>query len=243
METRNAAAGAEVASQGGQGRPTRKTLWAVQDKGGESQPLIFVLAGYGDAWVAQGLARALGPEQTVYALQPPSESTAKTARELATLYLCGASANRPAARSVLPLRVQRGRSDGPGGWHPVARPGRSGGSGRAARSLFIRYTRFEHLCYHALQRVCRAVEKILTKKVRILQILAAMFEDKGLDIHLDALAGYKPDHYPGYIVFYSVRWAVGVRPCWCSNGSGSRAHASESRRCRATTTRSSALRT
>src|SRR5258708_475300 len=87
METRNAAAGAGVDSPAGQGRPTRKTLWAVQDKGGETPPLVFVLAGYGDAWVAQGLARALGPEQRVYGLHPPNATTATTARELAALYV------------------------------------------------------------------------------------------------------------------------------------------------------------
>jgi hypothetical protein len=78
--------------------------------------------------------------------------------------------------------------------------------------LFIRYTRFEYLCYHGLQRVCRAVEKILPRKLRLLQILAAMFEDQGLDTHLEALAGYKPEHYPGYIVFYRARWSLGRSP-------------------------------
>ena len=46
-------------------------------------------------------------------------------------------------------------------------------------------------------------------KSTLLQILGAMFEDTGLDTHLEALAGYKPDHYPGYIVFYRARWSMG----------------------------------
>src|SRR5207248_8536112 len=63
--------------------PTRKILWAIQDEGGTAQPLIFVLAGHGDAWVALGLARALGPEHTVYGVQPPGEGAGKlNAREL-----------------------------------------------------------------------------------------------------------------------------------------------------------------
>jgi thioesterase domain-containing protein len=78
--------------------------------------------------------------------------------------------------------------------------------------LFIRYTRFEHLSYLGLQRVCRLVEKILPTKPRLLQILAAMFEDEGLESHLKALAGYKPDHYPGEIVFYQARWSLGRSP-------------------------------
>ena len=61
METRDVPAGAGLDSPGAHGRPTRKTLWAVQDNGGDAQPFIFVLAGYGDAWVAQGLARRSAP--------------------------------------------------------------------------------------------------------------------------------------------------------------------------------------
>jgi thioesterase domain-containing protein len=173
--------------------------------------LIFVLAGYGDAWVAQGLARALGPEHTVYGLQPPSETAGKTARELAALYVDHLRAVQPhgpyclggySAGAVMALEVAiqlRARGD------MVSLVA-------LLDPLFIRYTRFEFLCYHALQRVCRVVEKILPTKLRMLQILAAMFEDKGLDIHLDALAGYKPAHYPGDIVFYRARWAVGRSP-------------------------------
>ena len=56
------------------------------------------------------------------------------------------------------------------------------------------------------------VEKILPSKPRVLQILTAMFEDDGLETHLKALAGYKPDHYPGDIVFYQARWALGRSP-------------------------------
>jgi thioesterase domain-containing protein len=211
METRNAAAGAGVDSPAGPGRPARKTLWAVQDKGGETPPLVFVLAGYGDAWVAQGLARALGPEQRVYGLQPPSETAATTARELATLYVEQLRTVQPhgpyclggySAGAVMALEVAT----------QFRAQGEVVGLVALLDPLFIRYTRFEYLCYHALQRVCRAVEKILPIKLRFLQILDAMFEDKGLDIHLDALAGHKPDRYPGYIVFYRARWAVGRSP-------------------------------
>ena len=88
--------------------------------------------------------------------------------------------------------------------------------------LFIRYTRFEHLSYRGLQRVCGLVEKILPTKPRLLQILTAMFEDEGLESHLKALAGYKPGRYPGDIVFYPARGRSAARPCWCGNGSGSR---------------------
>src|SRR5947209_15073734 len=76
--------------------PTRKILWAIQDEGGAAQPLIFVLAGHGDAWVALGLARALGPEHTVYGVQPPGEGAGKlNARELAATYVAHLRAVQP----------------------------------------------------------------------------------------------------------------------------------------------------
>jgi thioesterase domain-containing protein len=193
------------------GKPARKTLWAVQDNGGEAQPFTFVLAGYGDAWVAQGLARALGPEYTVYGIQPPGEGGAKTARELAAMYAEHLRAVQPrgpyclggySAGAVMALEVAI----------QLRAQGEVVGLVALLDPLFIRYTRFEHLSYHALQVVCRAVEKILPTKLRVLQILSAMFEDEGLDTHLAALAGYKPNHYSGHVVFYRARWAVGRSP-------------------------------
>jgi len=190
---------------------TRKTLWAVQDAGTDSQPFVFVLAGYGDAWVAQGLARALGPGHSVYGVQPPTDSTATTARELAASYVEHLRAVQPSgpyclggysagAVMALEMAIQlRAQGEQVG---PVA----------LLDPLFIRYTRFEHLSYLALQRVCRVVQKILPMKPRVLQILDAMFQDKGLDRHLELLAGYRPDHYPGDIVFYRARWSMGRSP-------------------------------
>ena len=192
-------------------KPTRKTLWAVQDNGVEAQPFIFVLAGYGDAWVAQGLARALGSEYTVYGIQPPGEATARTARELAAIYVEHLRAVQPqgpyclggySAGAVMALEMAI----------QLRAQGEVVGVVTLLDPLFIRYTRFEHLSYYALQGVCRVVEKILPRKPRVLQILTAMFEDEGLDIHLAALAGHKPDRYPGDIVFYQARWALGRTP-------------------------------
>jgi len=192
-------------------RPARKTLWAVQDNGGEAQPFIFVLAGYGDAWVAQGLAHALGPQHTVYGIQPPAEASATTARELAAIYVSHLRAVQPqgpyclggySAGAVMALEIAI----------QLRAQGEVVGVVALLDPLFIRYTRSEHLSYHALQGVCRMVEKILPSKPRVLQILTAMFEDDGLETHLKTLAGYKPDHYPGDIVFYQARWALGRSP-------------------------------
>ena len=208
MGARNAA---ELAREGAHGRTARKTLWAVQDEAGTAQPFVFVLAGYGDAWVAYGLAGAVGPEHTIYALQPPADASARTARELAALYVKHLRAVQPqgpyclggySAGAVMALEIAI----------QLRAEGEVVGLVALFDPLFIRYTRFERICYLALQRVCRMAEKMLPVKLRLLRILAAMFEDKGLDTHLEVLTGYRPNHYPGEIVFYRARWSMGRSP-------------------------------
>lgn len=193
------------------GRPnSRKLLWTVQDKGNDPQPLIFVMAGYGDAWVANGLARCLD-ERTVYCLQPGGRSPTTTARELASAYIENIRAVQPrgpycvcgySAGAVLALEVAL----------QLRARGEQIGLLAILDPLFARYTRFEHLCYHGLQRVFRVAEMLLPAKPRAMHVLKAMFEDQGLEAHLEALAGYKPDHYPGEIVYYRARWSVGRSP-------------------------------
>lgn len=193
------------------GEPARKTLWAVQDNGGEAQPFTFVLAGYGDAWSLRvWLAR--WDRSTRYTA---SSLPAKAAlRRRGSWPPCMWNICAPCSRKV--RTVSGGYSAGAVMALEIAiqlrAKGETVGLVALLDPLFIRYTRFEHLSYHALQVVCRAVEKIVPTKLRVLQILAAMFEDEGLDTHLAALAGYKPDHYPGHIVFYCARWAVGRSP-------------------------------
>jgi thioesterase domain-containing protein len=207
METRNLRA--ETAPDGPTTHPRAalKTLWVVQDEGGKGQPLAFILAGYGDVWVALGLARALGAEHAVYGLRPPENSSGMKARELAALYIERLRAVQPqgpyclsgySAGAVLALEMAI----------QLRAKGEIVGLVALLDPLFIRYTRFEHLSYIGLQRACAVVEKILPSKPRIMQVLSAMFHDKGLDRHLEALVGYTPGRYPGDIVFYQARWSL-----------------------------------
>ena len=207
MGSGDAAEGAGIA----RGRSPRKALYVVQDEGGSGRPFAFVLAGYGDAWVAQGLARALGPGHTLYALQPPRQSSAKPARELAAIYVEQLRAAQPSgpyylggysAGAVMALEIAI----------QLRAQGETVGLVAALDPLFIRYTPFERRCYLWFQRVCRAVGKLLPGKPRLLQILTAMFEDQGLDTHLECLTGYKPDRYPGEIMFFRARWSMGRSP-------------------------------
>jgi thioesterase domain-containing protein len=207
METRDLCAKTAPDGPATQPRPGLKTLWVVQDERGKAQPLAFILAGYGDVWVALGLARALGAEHAVYGLRPPENCSGMKARELAAEYierlrdvqpqgpycLSGYSAG---AVMALEMAIQ------------LRAKGETVGLVALFDPLFIRYTRFEHLSYIGLQHACAVVEKILPVKLRIMQILSAMFHDKGLDRHLEALVGYTPGHYPEEIVFYQARWSV-----------------------------------
>jgi len=207
METRNLRAETAPDWPATHPRPGLKTLWVVQDEGGKAQPLVFILAGYGDVWVALGLARALGSEHAVYGLRPPENCSRTKARELAALYIERLRSVQPRGPYCL-----SGYSAGAVMALEMAIQLRAKGESVALVALFdplfIRYTRFEHLSYIGLQRACAVVEKILPVKPRIMQILSAMFNDKGLDRHLEALAGYTPDHYPGEITFYQARWSV-----------------------------------
>lgn len=207
MDTRNLRAETVPDKPFTQIRTGLKTLWVVQDEGGKAQPLAFILAGYGDVWVALGLARALGAEHAVYGLRPPENSSGMKARELAALYIERLQDVQPqgpyclsgySAGAVLALEMAI----------QLRAKGESVGLVALLDPLFIRYTRFEHLSYISLQRACAVLEKILPWEPRIMQILSAMFHDKGLDRHLEALIGYTPDHYPEDIVFYQARWSL-----------------------------------
>ena len=207
METRDLPAGTAPDGPATHTRTRLKPLWVVQDEGGKGQPLAFILAGYGDVWVALGLARALGAEHAVYGLRPPENSSGMKARELAALYVEHLRAVQPngpyclsgySAGAVLALEMAI----------QLTAKGEIVGLVAVLDPLFIRYTRFEHLSYLALQRLCAVVEKILPVKPRVMQILSAMFNDKGLDRNLETLVGYTPDHYAGEIVFYQARWSI-----------------------------------
>jgi Thioesterase domain len=211
MEAQDVGSGSGLDFPATHGQSKRKIFWVAQEGGSGAPPLTFVLAGYGDAWVAQGLARALEQEQTVYCLQPPDEGTPKTARELAVLYVEHLRAAQPrgpyclggysaGALMALEIAVQ------------LHTRGEQVGVVALLDPMFMRYTRFERACYIGLQRICGFVGKIYPGKIRVLKILQAMFDDKGLDTHLEALAGHRPQRYPGDIVFYRGRWSVGHSP-------------------------------
>ena len=191
----------------GSTRRVREACWVIQ-AGTGAPPLAFILAGYGDAWVANGLARSLGPEYPVYALQPPSgeELPPASAPELAALYIKRLRERQPhgpyclsgySAGAVMALEMAR----------QLQVQGESVGMVALLDPLFLRYTRFELRCYELLQRVCRLSSPLLGR-LRVMQILFAMFNDRGLDFHLSVLAGYNPPEYGGELTFFQARWSI-----------------------------------
>lgn len=185
----------------------REALWVVQ-QGGSGAPLVFVLAGYGDAWVATSLARSLGTDHPVYGLQPPNaQQKPASARQLAALYVERLRERQPrgpyflsgySAGAVIALEVA----------HQLRAQGESVRLVALLDPLFLRYTKFELHCYEWLQRVCRVIAPLLPGKQRLMRILNAMFQDQGLDANLTALAGYEPDVYSGEVVYYKAKWSV-----------------------------------
>ena len=194
------------------GNASRDALWVVQE-GGSGAALAFVLAGYGDAWVATGLARSLGAAHTVYGLQPPRGMPPGQlpARELAALYVSRLLEKQPQGPYCL-----SGYSAGAVIALEIAQQLRA--SGASVRTvalldpLFFRYTRFELRCYQLLQRVCRSIKPLLPERWRLMKILEAMFQDQGLDVHLAALDGYEPQPYDGELVLYQSHWTISRSP-------------------------------
>ena len=192
-------------------RPKRRTLWVVQQGERHTSPFAFVLAGFGDAWVAAGLASAIGREYTVFALQPGDGTEGLAEPELSARYaeqLLKAQPDGPyclggySAGAVMALAIAI----------QLRARGREVALVAPLDPMFIRYTRFEHLSYLLLQRVCGAIQKVLPWQPRVLKILAAMFQDEGLDAHLKALAGYRMERYPDEITLFQSSVSFGRSP-------------------------------
>jgi thioesterase domain-containing protein len=184
----------------------REPLWVVQEGRGAA-PFVFVLAGYGDAWVATGLARSLGQDHPVYGLQPPGvPAKPGSARQMAAMYIERLRGRQPhgpyflggySAGAVIALEIA----------HQLQTQGEEVRLVALLDPLFLRYTKFELRCYLGLQRACAVVAPIFGKQ-RHMKILFAMFKDQGLDAHLTALAGYEPQTYNGELVYYKARLSV-----------------------------------
>lgn len=188
----------------------RKTLWTVRDAG-TGPALVFVLSGYGDAWVASGLSRALGTDQTLYALQPPNEARTMTAGELAVLYARHLRAAQPAgpyclcgysAGAVMALEIA----------NVLRAEGETVGLVAMLDPFFIRWDVFERAQYRWTHRVRALLERIIPRKVPLLQILASMDRDEGFKIHMRALTGHRPTRYDGEIAYYRTRVPFGKPP-------------------------------
>jgi len=192
----------------------RKTLWVVQDGGDSRGALALVLAGYGDAWAAIELGRGMGPEHTLFALQPPEDEgefrRVATLTDLAGLYVRQLRARQPHG----PYSVG-GYSAGALVALEMARQLRAGGASVAAvymlDPLFAKYRRFEFLCYRAMELTVAAL-KPLAGRTRAWKIMSAMVQDRGLQRHMLVLRGAPLLPYDGRVTVVEAWGSRFVRP-------------------------------
>ena len=191
--------------------PERKALWTVRGDGNEELSLALVLSGYGDAWVAAGLGRAIGAGHTLYALQPPPEARGMAAPELAALYARHLRTAQPAGRycvcgysagAVLALEVAKAlRADGAEvGFVAMLDP------------FFVNWSAYERTVYRWVMNARRFLERIVPVPVPLFGVLAAMDNDEGFKIHLGALTNHRIGRYAGKIICYRTRQAFGKPP-------------------------------
>ena len=198
----------------------RKTLWALDQAAGEKPTFAFVLAGYGDAWAAAELARALGHGHALVALQPPDDdaefAAVATATDLAALYIRHLRALRPhgpyflggySAGALFALEMARQlRDDG----HEVALL-------VLFDPLFLRYSLPARAGYRLMARAVELLKPV-AGRLRPFKILSAMIADAGLDRHLRALVHHEPRPYDGPVTLLEGRWSAVLRPPGCMAG-------------------------
>lgn len=194
--------------------PRRKALWIVQEQEGNRTAFALVLAGYGDAWAAVELGRGMGPGHTVFALQPPDDDAAfakvGTASALADLYLRHLIQRQPegpyflggySAGALLALEMAS----------RLVAQGREVGLVALLDPLFVRYAGPARVGYVAMERVVRFLLPYAGRS-RWFKILSAMIQDPGLERHLMALEGYRPQPYSGRVTLIATRWSWVLRP-------------------------------
>jgi hypothetical protein len=192
----------------------RKTLWVVQESEGGQTSFALVLAGYGDAWAAAELGRGMGPDHTLFALQPPDDEPAfaglNSAADLAALYVRNLTARQPlgpyclggySAGALLALEMAR----------QLQGQGREVALLVMLDPLFLRYSRLEQLFWIAFKRAISVLAPYAGAG-RHFRILSAMTQDQGLRRHLQLLENHAPQPYAGRVTLIEARWSSLLRP-------------------------------
>ena len=192
--------------------------------GGKKPPFFCITAGYGDLGKLRELSRHLGEDQPFFMLQPNDDGTAIGAKKLAQQYAAQILSRSPNG----PYRLG-GYSAGGLMAYETARRLKDQGNDVdflvmiGAPCSYNRYVRFVNRKIRVL--VLRLLPDSEKKAVSdILEILRAVFLDRGLQYHLEALVEYRPHGYKGRIDYFQGKWAMsrffGTHRAWRRHAAG-----------------------
>ncbi|WP_020589049.1 non-ribosomal peptide synthetase [Desulfobacter curvatus] len=204
--------------------PAHRQLIVPIAKGGTKPPFFCITAGYGDVVKLRQLSCHLGADQPFFMIQPNDNGTAMGVEPLAKQYAIQIFNQFPNG----PYRL--------GGYS-------AGGlmAYETARLLKEQGKEVDFLVMIGAPYSYRRLARLMTKKVRflvlhllpdsekkaasnILEILRAVFLDRGLQYHLEALVGYRPRGYKGRIDYFQGKWAIskflGTHRTWRRHAKG-----------------------
>nr|WP_320189834.1 amino acid adenylation domain-containing protein [uncultured Desulfobacter sp.] len=193
-------------------------------EGGTKPPFFCITAGYGDIVKLRELSHHLGKDQPFFMVQPSDAGTAMGTTHLAKQYaaqilnrcpngpyrLGGYSAGGLMAYETARLLKKQG--------HDVDFLVMIG-----APHSYNRFTRLvnKQIGSIMLRLLPDSDEKIVSNSI---EILRALFLDKGLQYHLETLVGYRPAGYKGKIDYFQGKWAIsrflGTHNIWCRHAKG-----------------------
>lgn len=202
------------------GLPPRQMIVPIAERG-TKPPFFCITAGFGDIIKLRQLSRHLGNEQPFFMVQPNDEDPAMGATPLAQQYAAQILNRCPNG----PYRLG-GYSAGGLMAYETARLLKE--QGHEVDILVLigaphSYNRFASLVNKKIRSIMLRLLPDSEKKVvsNSMEILRAVFLDKGLQYHLEALVGYRPEGYKDKIHYFQGKWAIsnflGTHRTWCKN--------------------------
>ncbi|MES0491558.1 MAG: amino acid adenylation domain-containing protein [Leptospirales bacterium] len=165
-------------------------------------PFFCVTAGYGDIIALKALSQQIGPQRPFYILQPSDDVAANIdAKSLALLYLAEIQKTDPSGTYLL-----GGYSAG--GIIAFEMAQQLTKESKNVAHVVMLGIPFTHGAFGVrLRNILKgALSKLISEnkntKYEIVRILKSLFLDKGLQIHMNSLAGYLPKPYSGKISIF-----------------------------------------
>ena len=201
----------------------RRMLVPITDSGSNT-PFFCITAGFGDVVKLRKLAHHLGKDQPFFMLQPSTMDQALDAAALARQYKSEILRRYPLGPYLI-----GGYSAGGVMAYETARLLLAQGCDVDLLVMIgapFRYSRFTHLMNRKIRHLILRLMPDGREKVSsdFLEIIRAIFFDRGLQYHLASLVGYRPLGYQGKIDYFQGKWAMsrffGTHRNWMKNAKG-----------------------